>query len=56
MCALEFILPLTISVWSEDETHFDTGLLQGCNKALNDRNNNFYFIYITVHLLPNGDF
>lgn len=56
MCVLEFILLLIISVWFEDEIYFDIGLLQGCNKVLNDRNNNFYFIYIIVYLLFNGDF
>lgn len=55
MYALEFILPLGVSVWSEDETQFDTGLIQLRNEAPQGRNNHFYSICSTAHLYW-GDF
>ena len=48
MYALEFILPLVVSVWSEDETQFDAGLTQHRNEALQGRNNHFYFIWVQL--------
>lgn len=50
MYALEFIPPLTVSMWSNNEIQSDTRLTQYHTEALKGRNNHFHFICTTAHL------
>lgn len=48
--ALEFIPPLTASMWADNEIQSNTRLTQHHTEALRGRDNHFHFICTTVHL------